>query len=168
MSECFGPFVPSASVDETNVKSPLVGENCMIDSDQSSDFNQNHTHHRRSDTFTPLPRLTIPTDLFSDRTAGSKQSWRRKQEVQKKQTTRQILERRERGRHALHPAPETGIDNTARRLLAGLSLPTLSFFFIFSFTKYNCHHAYWIVNMNIIVYYSGQTYRTRQYCRVIV
>lgn len=80
----FGPFVPSASVDETKVKSPLVGENCMIDSDQSSDFNQNHTHHRRSDTFTPLPRLAIPPDLFSFRTAGSKQSWGRKQEVQKK------------------------------------------------------------------------------------
>ncbi len=81
---CFGPLttVPSASVEETKVKSPLVGENCMADSDNSSGFTHNHTHCRRSHTFTPLPRLTIPTDQLSDGTAGSKQSWR-KQEVQK-------------------------------------------------------------------------------------
>lgn len=83
--DALGPLttVPSASVEETKVKSPLVGENCMADSDNSSGFTYNRTHRRRSRTFTPLPRLTIPTDQLSDWTAGSKQSWR-KQEVQKK------------------------------------------------------------------------------------
>lgn len=45
-------------------------------------------------------------------------------------------------------------------------IPVHCFIFLILYTKYNCHHAYWIIN--IIVYYSGQTYRTRQSCRVIV
>jgi len=44
-----GPLstVPSASVEETKVKSPLVGENCMADSDYSTSFT--HKSHTAAD-----------------------------------------------------------------------------------------------------------------------
>lgn len=43
--DALGPLttIPSASVEETKVKSPLVGENCMADSDYSTSFTHNHT-----------------------------------------------------------------------------------------------------------------------------
>lgn len=113
--DALGPLtsVPSASVEETKVKSPFVGENCMADSDYSSGFAHNLTHRRRTRTFTPLPRLTIPTDQLSDGTAGSKQSWR-KQEVQKNtdDTSNPGAERNGTESHALHPALETSSDKT--------------------------------------------------------